>query len=398
MKSQKTSAERRKKLRALAKRMNKKQRDPFPIHKALIDCFEVGVTPEENEYLLKLGDEPYTYERLAALSDLSEESFRPFFETMRKKGLLGSDFSEEGKEQFTLAGIMVGWFEMFLSDGKETPEQQEFARHMEEYFNYLKKMNFFPIRNLQNRNTRKHPKAPRYIAVAKKPADDAKTVQVDINVPLDTPDMAVYPTKSVYKLIEKHGDENKIALVHCFCREWKKMVNEPCRFDVPQESCIVLGDFTKDVVETGIGRYITKERALELIQDFQKKGVVHQTFHPRDDIDQPEMAICNCCWDCCGVLGSYNRGILPLRFKSYYTASISDGALCTGCGTCVKFCPVGAISLSNERSSIQSGKCIGCGQCELQCPEGIISLEYMERDVVLPLQKRSEARITAAYK
>jgi len=93
----------------------------------------------------------------------------------------------------------------------------------------------------------------------------------------------------------------------------------------------------------------------------------------------------------------HNRGILPLRFKSYYTASISDGALCTGCGTCVKYCPVGTISLSNERSSIQSGKCIGCGQCELQCPEGVISLEYMERDVVLPLQKRSEARITAAF-
>jgi ferredoxin len=374
--------------------MNAQQRDPFPIHKSLIDCFEVGVTPEENEFLLKLGDEPYTYEGLAALSDLAEDSFRPFFEAMRRKGLLYPDFSEEGKDQYTLSGIMVGWFEMFLCDGRETPEQQDFARHVEEYFGFLKKMNFFPIRNLQNRNTRKHLTAPRYIASAKKPQSDGKTVQVDINMSLETPEMAVYPTKSVYELIEKYGNENKIALEHCFCREWKKMAGEPCRFKVPQESCIVLGEYARHAVEVGSGHYITKEHALQLILDFQKKGVVHQSFHPKDDIDQPEMAICNCCWDCCGVLGSYSRGILALRIKAYYTARISDAALCTGCGICVKFCPVGAISLDNQVSSLQSEKCIGCGQCELQCPEGVFSLEYTERDVVLPLKKRSEARIT----
>jgi ferredoxin len=38
-------------------------------------------------------------------------------------------------------------------------------------------------------------------------------------------------------------------------------------------------------------------------------------------------------------------------------------------------------------------KCIGCGQCELQCPEGVIALEYKEREVVLSLLKKSEARL-----
>jgi ferredoxin len=144
-----------------------------------------------------------------------------------------------------------------------------------------------------------------------------------------------------------------------------------------------------------MGRFISKEDTLELIQDLQKKGAVHQIFHTKDDIDKPEVAICNCCWDCCGVLGSYSRGLLPLRLKSYYKAQISDGTLCAGCGTCVKYCPTWAISVIDKKSQIDAKKCIGCGQCELQCPEGVISLVPEERDVILPLRKKSEARINS---
>jgi ferredoxin len=157
---------------------------------------------------------------------------------------------------------------------------------------------------------------------------------------------------------------------------------------------MIIGDFSKHTVETGVGRLISKEDALKLVQELQKKGTVHQIFYPKDDIDKPEMAICNCCWDCCGIFGSYSRGLLPLRLKSYYKAEISDGTLCTGCGTCVKHCPTWAISLANEKSQINVDKCIGCGQCELQCPEGIISLIPEERDVMLPMLKKSGARIS----
>lgn len=393
MESKRLSAERRKNLKALIKRMNSRQRDPFPMHKTLIDCFDAGITPEENAYLLKLGDHPYTYEELAAFSDHPEEFFRPFFDSMRRKGLLWPELSEDGKERYALAGIMVGWFEAFLSDGKKTLEQQEFARSLEKYFRYLKKMNFFPIRNLQNRMARKHAKAPRTIAVAKRTDEDTNAVRIDINMQLDKPEMMVSPTASVYDLVNKYGDENKIAVMHCFCREWKKMVDEPCRLGVPGESCMVIGDFADHIVDIRIGRPITKEDALELIQDLQKKGTIHQVFYDKDDLDRPEIAICNCCWDCCGVFGSYNRGITPLRLKSFYTARISDGASCSGCGTCLTYCPVGAISLENNKSRIHSEKCIGCGQCELQCPEDVFTLEYIERDVILPLRKRSEARI-----
>jgi len=395
MTSQEMTTERKKNLKALAKKMSTQQRDPLPVNKQLIDCFDVFITPEENAYLLKLGKDPCTYEELSALSDLPEESFRSFYNTMRSKGLLWPTFEEDGRERYSLAGIMVGWFEMVLSDGKERPEQKEFARRLEKYFHSMKKINFFPLRSYVNHLTRKQPQAPRTIAVTKRLNDDTATVKVDVNIPLDKSELRVYPAKSVNELIVKYGDQNKIAVMHCFCRQWKKFVDEPCRFHVTGESCIVIGDFSTHIVDTGIGRVITKEDALELIQDLQQKGAVHQIFYPKDNIDLPEMAICNCCWDCCGVIGSYNRGILPLRLKAYYKAHIAAGDACTGCGTCVKYCPTWAVSVVNQKSHIDINKCIGCGQCELQCPEGVISLVPEERDVILPLRKKSEARISS---
>jgi hypothetical protein len=40
---------------------------------------------------------------------------------------------------------------------------------------------------------------------------------------------------------------------------------------------------------------------------------------------------------------------------------------CTGCGTCVTWCPQEAITLVDERAAIDARLCIGCGQCLAMC-------------------------------
>ncbi|MHA1602112.1 MAG: DUF362 domain-containing protein [Promethearchaeota archaeon] len=55
---------------------------------------------------------------------------------------------------------------------------------------------------------------------------------------------------------------------------------------------------------------------------------------------------------------------------------LADPELCTGCGTCVNVCPVGAITLVNEKSTIDSSMCIGCGECIAHCPEEALSLNW----------------------
>lgn len=50
---------------------------------------------------------------------------------------------------------------------------------------------------------------------------------------------------------------------------------------------------------------------------------------------------------------------------------------CTGCGTCVDFCPTRAVELIEARPIIvRPADCAYCGLCEETCPQGAIELAY----------------------
>lgn len=48
--------------------------------------------------------------------------------------------------------------------------------------------------------------------------------------------------------------------------------------------------------------------------------------------------------------------------------------LCSGCGTCVDACPMGAISLSGGKAVIDTEHCVKCGVCVFSCPQKAITL------------------------
>jgi NAD-dependent dihydropyrimidine dehydrogenase PreA subunit len=51
-----------------------------------------------------------------------------------------------------------------------------------------------------------------------------------------------------------------------------------------------------------------------------------------------------------------------------------DSRLCDGCGSCVDTCPVGAISLKDQRAAVAEDLCTECGVCVGVCPQGAILL------------------------
>ena len=49
-----------------------------------------------------------------------------------------------------------------------------------------------------------------------------------------------------------------------------------------------------------------------------------------------------------------------------------DSKKCNGCGTCLEYCPTGAISLIDGKAVISQKDCMECGMCLDVCPVGAI--------------------------
>ncbi len=49
-----------------------------------------------------------------------------------------------------------------------------------------------------------------------------------------------------------------------------------------------------------------------------------------------------------------------------------DKEKCNGCKACIDVCPVGAISMVDDKAQIDGSKCIDCGKCAQTCPQEAI--------------------------
>ncbi|MEW5733239.1 MAG: 4Fe-4S binding protein [Thermodesulfobacteriota bacterium] len=382
--------ERKRKLRELARSMNRQNEMPVPAITPVVELLDYKITDQDLDRLLLLGTDARTVEEIAAVWGVAPEEGAALVESLVRQGFLWPEQGRTRNARFALTAVVVGWLEFQLCSGRKTEESHEFARRLENLFGFMKKGNVFPLRNLSNLATRAFMKPYQTVAPAGPAAATGRTVEV--NRSLEAASLAV-PVHDAYELVDAHGQNGQVAVLHCFCRQWRRLMDDPCRFDLPAESCIVVGPMAEAVARYDFGKKIEKKDALKRMEELARAGVIHTLFHERDDTRLANVAVCNCCWDCCGIYGGFNRGALALYFKSRYVAGMGDPASCKGCKKCVKHCPTAAIGIKDKLAEIDISKCIGCGQCALQCPTNSIVLTPSVRDVMVPMTKRSQARI-----
>ena len=304
-------------------------------------------TEDEAKLAILVHPFPEKASRIARRGKLDKDEMERNLEAMAKKGLIFR-VHREGKTLYNSAPFMIGLYEYSVNI-----VDKDLAKMYKEYYDsaYMDEMGASNV--------------PGFKVLPVGETIDSETV--------------LYPYQMLEESIKK---ASKIALYDCICRKEAELNEEGCGH--PIETCIAFGAAAEYYIENGVGREITVEECLKVIEETDKAGLVHAGANSKHLSN-----ICNCCPCCCASMkGITKKGLDKHKFFNAMFESIVDKDACIGCGNCVDRCPVEAIILEDS-ASVERDKCLGCGLCVRVCPEDAITL-HVRKDGVEPFNRIRE--------
>ncbi|MGD8651927.1 MAG: 4Fe-4S binding protein [Desulfobacterales bacterium] len=347
----------------------------------------VGDNEDELDLIYAFREKPsQTTEQLMESSGFSMQKVEQLATRLAKKGLIFNQPSSAGIMVYRLLPFMlVGVMEYkFMVELTGSQEERNLAKLFETLLEELRDQiqdNYDALSPLFNTA----PAVDR--TVPTRLTEDGKPIQIiPINKRLEAAEEFVLPSQTVEEIIGKFDD---IAVGYCFCRQRRSLLGDPCSTDAPTFNCFTFGKSARHTIAQGFAKKVSREEALKIMKEAEDTGLIHKAFHPGSKESKPETSICNCCKDCCDTLELWRSGTLPLINSTYHLSVINEES-CTGCGTCVEWCPTDAIVLNDEGlAQRDESACLGCGVCSRFCPEEAISLkEGLRRVFIMPPRLR----------
>jgi len=272
--------------------------------------------PEDAEMALRMKPMPETVERVAQRLGRPEDEMLTVLDGMADRGQIGS-FKLKGKQRYALMPFVVGIFEFQLS-----------------------------------RMDRELAPLARVVPVHRR-LDSRATV------------LAYEDTRSMIE------GARSFRVMDCICRVEKALQDKPCSHTL--ETCLAFSR-EEDAYEGSpvSGRTITREEALDVLENAEKEGLVHCTYN----FERDQMFVCNCCSCCCGFLRLLTEYEAPNGLVRSNWEAVIDEDLCEECGVCAnERCPVEAVAETDDGSYRVIGeRCIGCGVCVVSCPTEAMQL------------------------
>ncbi|RJP24749.1 MAG: 4Fe-4S dicluster domain-containing protein [Candidatus Abyssobacteria bacterium SURF_5] len=293
-------------------------------------------TREEAKLAVLLTPMPEDASQVAARTGLDERELEEKLEAMSRKGLVFR-IRRNGKAQYRAAPFMIGLYEYSVKK-----IDKELAKLFQEYYEaaYLDEMGASNVPGF-------------------------KVLPVDENVKAD---MVLFP---YHRLKESIKAARKIAVADCVCRKEGKLVGKGCNH--PIETCLSFGAAAEYYIENAMGREITADEAIRIVEEADRSGLVHAGANAKHLSN-----VCNCCPCCCASMkGITQRGHSKQKYFNALFEAIVNQDECTACESCVERCPVGAITV-DEAAQVERDKCLGCGLCASACPVEAIDLRLRE--------------------
>ncbi len=309
-------------------------------------------TPEQVKIGLKLNFQPEPLKRIfkkLKKTFPSIEELEQKLDEMYFNGLINRGTRKEGdieEKYYFLAPFVIGFFEYQLNR-----LTKEFYNDAEEYMKeaFWKEFNVAGIPQLRTIPLEQTVETEQSIATY----DDLKEIINNIGEP--------------------------IAVMECICRQGHQLIGDPCKKTKLLESCFSFRTAARSVIEKGIGKEITKEEAIKIIEKAEDDGLVLQPSN-----SGKPFAMCTCCGCCCGVLTNQKRYPEPAQFFATNFYAEVDPDSCIGCGICEDRCNMDAIHIEDAIAQVGKTKCIGCGVCVPTCTSEAMKLYKKEEEIIPP--------------
>lgn len=316
-------------------------------------------TPREAEVVLTLPTrvlpmDSFAVADLKCPEGMTRDELGQTLERLAARGVIFSGSTAGGEKGYAIHQIGFGFPQSFFWKNVDSPTARKMAAAIGKYF-----------------------KDPLITQKAYGGTPTKSLRYIPVNKSIDRDMQAVFTYDMMEKVVEQ---ARVVAVAHCGCRVFMGFhKGQPCEY--PLEVCIKYDELGEYIIEKGLGREITKDKAIELIKESEERGMVHLV----DNAIRQVKHTCNCCGCCCWSVGSIRRRKIPrdVLMATYYMR-YTDEKRCLSCGECVKICPVKAVTLTGDYPVVDNQWCIGCGVCVAKCRNGAAKLKRREGKGVPP--------------
>ena len=280
------------------------------------------LTKEEVKFLLsfKKTRVPYFPEQIAERNQMSLEETQKMLDHLNWVGVIESNRENPEKRlQYNVPIFVPGSAEFMMMNDELTAQHPNLAT----FFNLMTQM---PLEGV----TPMVPPGGAGVGMHVIPVEKA----------IETENQSV----SVEHISHWLSKYDKYSVGQCTCRKQQTMRGEGSG-EINGEFCMGMGDMAEYCVNRGMGRYITYEEALEILERAERHGFVHQITNI--DGEDKIVAICNCAPGVCNALRTSQLYNTPNMSRSAYRAHVEKNK-CVACGKCVEVCPVGAAKLGQK--------------------------------------------------
>ena len=345
-----------------------------PPSELLFKILKMLFEEREAELASLLPIKPFTASDAARIWKVGHAEAVKIVERMAEKALL-VDFQENGESYYVLPPPMAGFFEFSLMRVREDIDQKVLSELFYQYLNVEEDFvrELFAVGDTQLGRT--------FVQEPALPQDNGLHV------------LDYERASEVIKTASRRG----VSI--CYCRHKMTHLGRAC--ETPLDICMTFNTTAGSLIKHGHARQIDSVEGLDLLQQAYENKLVQFGENVRKEVN----FICNCCGCCCEAMIAARRFAVMQPIHTTNFIPVLNPGSCSGCGKCVKICPVEAMSLAltsdplhpkKKIARLDKMRCLGCGLCIRECEKTkSLHLEPRPQRVITPLNSTHRSVVMA---